>query len=176
MKPWLYGALLMLLPLVYLGVTLGSGNPVDWTALAMIALITVPLMVLLKRGHKAPPRAPRPTAPTDGLARRDEDLPPAARLLGLAMLGAAAILYGAEFVLAHVLFVYVPYAFLLIGPLTTLGVLITIHPVFVDALSPSRRASMRPKTYAALRWTTYLTLVAGLVLGMMLWGRMRDGP
>jgi len=49
MKFWLYGIGLALLPVIYVGVMVFTGQPIEWWVLGLMALIVLPILVLGKK-------------------------------------------------------------------------------------------------------------------------------
>ena len=48
MKFWIYSIALALLPVVYVGLMLLTGEPIDWSVLGWMAVIVLPIIVFRK--------------------------------------------------------------------------------------------------------------------------------
>jgi len=49
MKKWIYGGALALLPLAYVALMYLTHEPIDWTVLALMSLIVLPVIIFRKR-------------------------------------------------------------------------------------------------------------------------------
>ena len=176
MRKKIYIAALALLPVVYVASCWLTERPVEWVVFPLMLAIVGPIIVVWRRTESSVRAAGQAEHRMDArLPSTADDSPPPPRLLGALMLGAAAVIYGAEWVLAHVVFLYLPLFYVLVGPLTTGGALILISPVFAEAVAGSARARRNPVLFGVLRYTAYVVLIAGFVIGMQLAGRARDG-
>ena len=170
MKPWMCAAALALLPVAYLGTTFAAGDPIDWADLGPVLVATLIgglLLVFRKSIGNHLNRAEQDIRETAKVLEvvvpaEGPEVPPTSRLFGLGLVVVAGLVYGIEYALAHVVFVFFPLLLLPCGPLLLLGGLIMVHPVFFDAMVRSDRT----KYPAVFRWISYAVVLAGFALSM----------
>ena len=52
MKKWILGIGLAMLPLLYVGLMIATGQPIEWVVVALMALIVVPIFIFRTRVNK----------------------------------------------------------------------------------------------------------------------------